>query len=217
MHRETDRPPGRISRRGLLGSLLLLPLASASEREWISLFDGHSLAGWKASENGDSWKVVDGLLAADGPRSHLFYTGNVHNADFKNFELKADVKARAGCNSGIYFHTVFQPTGFPSKGFEVQVNNTFVGEGTYREHKKTGSLYAMRDIYKQFVKDQEWFQLHIVVRANQVQVRLNDMLLVDYVQPDPAITPAHFEGRGSTTEPSRCNAITTVRERSSEM
>lgn len=75
----------------------------------------------------------------------------------------------------------------------------------------------MRDIYKQFVKDQEWFQLHIVVRANQVQVRLNDMLLVDYVQPDPAITPAHFEGRGSTTEPSRCNAITTVRERSSEM
>ena len=195
MRRETDRPPGRISRRGLLGSLLVLPLASASESEWIPLFDGHSLAGWKANENSDSWKVVDGLLAADGPRSHLFYTGNVHNADFKNFELKADVKTRDGCNSGIYFHTVFQQTGFPNRGFEVQVNNTFVGEGTYREHKKTGSLYAMRDIYKQLVKDGEWFRLHIVVRDNQVQVRLNDMLLVDYIQPDPPITPVHLEGR----------------------
>ncbi len=195
MRQETDRPPSRISRRGLLGSLLVLPLASAAESEWIPLFDGHSLAGWKANENVDSWKVVDGLLAADGPRSHLFYTGNVHNADFKNFELKADVRTRDGCNSGIYFHTVFQQTGFPIKGFEVQVNNTFVGEGTYREHKKTGSLYAMRDIYKQLVKDGEWFQLHIAVRANQVQVRLNDMLLVDYIQPDPPIVPAHFEGR----------------------
>ena len=195
MHEETNRLSGRISRRGLLGSLLVLPLASAAESEWIPLFDGHSLAGWKASENSDSWKVIDGLLAADGPRSHLFYIGNVHNGDFKNFELKADVKTRAGCNSGIYFHTVFQQTGFPNKGFEVQVNNTFVGEGDYQEHKKTGSLYAMRDIYKQLVKDDEWFQLHIAVRGNRAQVRLNEMLLVDYVQPDPPVAPAHFEGR----------------------
>ena len=30
---------------------------------------------------------------------------------------------RPGANSGIYFHTAFQPTGFPATGFEVQVAN----------------------------------------------------------------------------------------------
>jgi hypothetical protein len=28
------------------------------------------------------------------------------------------------CNSGVYFHTVYQDTGWPDRGFEVQINNT---------------------------------------------------------------------------------------------
>lgn len=184
-----------ISRRGLLGSLLALPMASAADAAWIPLFDGHSLDGWKASENTASWKIADGLIAADGPRSHLFYSGPVHNADFKNFEFRADVMTRPGCNSGIYFHTEFQPAGFPNKGFEVQINNTYVGEGGYRENKKTASLYAIRDIYKTLAKDDEWFQMRIAVRGNRALIYLNDTLLVDYVQPQPPVTPAHFDGR----------------------
>ena len=39
------------------------------------LFDGKSLAGWKANENAQSWKVVDGQIVCHGPRSHLFYIG----------------------------------------------------------------------------------------------------------------------------------------------
>ncbi|HLJ45159.1 MAG TPA: family 16 glycoside hydrolase [Bryobacteraceae bacterium] len=180
-------PDLNLSRRSLLGSLLILPLSSQAENDWIPLFDGRSLDGWKASESNTSFRVVDGLIAADGPRSHLFYTGGVHNASFKNFELKVDVLTKRGCNSGVYFHTEFQPAGFPAKGFEVQVNNTYVGEGGYRERKKTASLYAIRDIYKAFVKDDEWFQMRVLVRGKQVQVFLNDMLLVDYIEPDPPL------------------------------
>ena len=195
MNSTNDGPLGRITRRGLLGSALALPLVSRAAGDWIPMFDGRSLDGWKASENTASWRVADGLLAADGPRSHLFYTGPIRNGDFKNFEFKADVMSRPGCNSGIFFHTQFQQNGFPGKGFEVQIDNTYIGEGNYRENKKTGSLYAVRDIYKAFVKDDTWFQMHIVVRANRAQIRLNDMLLVDYVQPDPPVTAPHGEGR----------------------
>ena len=159
MNSTNDGPLGRITRRGLLGSALALPLVSRAAGDWIPMFDGRSLVGWKASENTASWRVADGLLAADGPRSHLFYTGPVRNGDFKNFEFKADVMSRPGCNSGIFFHTQFQQNGFPGKGFEVQIDNTYIGEGNYRENKKTGSLYAVRDIYKAFVKDDTWFQI----------------------------------------------------------
>ncbi|MGP8246449.1 MAG: family 16 glycoside hydrolase [Bryobacteraceae bacterium] len=156
---------------------------------WIELFNGRTLDGWRASENKASWKAVDGALAADGPRSHLFYTGPVHNANLKNFELEAECLAHHGCNSGVYFHTAYQETGFPIKGFEVQVNNTATGEGSYRERKKTGSLYGIRNIYKQFIADDQWFKINVLVRGKSVQVRLDGMLVVDYVEPTPPVIP----------------------------
>jgi hypothetical protein len=183
-----------VTRRQLLRACAASPLlAVPAADEWIPLFDGTSLHGWKASENAGSWKVVDGCLAGDGPRSHLFYTGSARGADFKNFELEAEVRTEPLCNSGIYFHTRFQESGFPQKGFEIQVNNTALGEGTYRERKKTASLYGVRNVYKAFAKDGEWFRLHALVRGKNVQIRLNDMLLVDYTEPTPPVTPEGSE------------------------
>ena len=55
------------------------------ESDWISLFDGQTLEGWTASENKDAWSIRDGSIVCQGERSHLFYTGDVNNATFKNF------------------------------------------------------------------------------------------------------------------------------------
>lgn len=184
-----------MTRREMLASLLVLPAALRAEAGWIPLFDGRTLNGWRASENKGSFRVVDGQMAANGSRSHLFYTGGVRNADFKNFELKAEVMPRPGANSGIYFHTRYQAEGWPSKGFEVQINNTQKEYEGYIERKKTGSLYGVRDVYKAFVNDNEWSRLHVQVRGKQVKVKLNDILLVDYVQPDHPPRIADMEGR----------------------
>lgn len=190
-----------ITRRSLLASVAVMPAALEAQADegWIPLFDGKSLEGWTAAEHRGSWKVTDGLLAADGPRSHLFYTGPVRNAAFRNFEVKADVLTRPLCNSGIYFHTKFQPSAWPEQGFEVQVNNTALGEDGYLERKKTGSLYGVRNVYKAFAADGKWFQLHITVRGKQVQVRLDGTLLVDYVEPDPPVPDPDGPGRILTT------------------
>ena len=184
-----------ISRREMLASLLVAPAALHAEAEWIPLFDGRTLHGWKAGENRGSFRVADGQLVASGPRSHLFYTGRIGNASFKNFEFRAEVMPHAGAESGIYFHTRFQPKGWPEKGFKVQVNNTYAGEGDFRERRKTGSLYGVRDVYKAFARDNEWSELQIVVRGKQVQVRLNGALLVDYLEPDPPVVAPGYPGR----------------------
>lgn len=172
------------TRREVLGMLLAAPAApyafGAYEGDWIPLFDGKSLNGWKASEQPGVFSVSDGQIIARGGRSHLIYTGPVQNATFKNFEFSADVMTRPGANSGVYFHTAFQESGWPRAGFEVQVNNSFKAD-----NKKTGSLYGVRNVYQQFVRDNEWFNLNIAVRGKQVQIRVNDMLVVDYTEPDP--------------------------------
>ncbi len=54
----------------------------------------------------------------------------------KDFELKVDIMTLPGANGGVYIDTENQGQGFPLKGFEVQVNNTYV-----KDPRKTGSLY----------------------------------------------------------------------------
>ena len=78
----------------------------------------------RAAESPASFRVVDGAIACDGPRAHLFYVGPDGKASFENFEAEVEVKARAGANSGFYFHTAFQEKDWPAQGFEVQVDNS---------------------------------------------------------------------------------------------
>jgi hypothetical protein len=179
-----------INRRIFLASsaVSLAPAATG----WLDLFDGTSLEGWKAGGASQSWKVSEGQLVGAGPVSHLFYTAK----SFKNFEFEGEVLTRAGCNSGIYFHTEFQDGGFPKKGFEVQVNNTALGEGTYRERKRTGSLYSIRNVHQQLANDNEWFRVAIAVRGKNIQVRINGILTVDYTEPaTPVLPPTQETGR----------------------
>lgn len=182
-----------ITRRSFLGAAAAAPLALAAPGDWTPLFDGRTLEGWRASESQSSWRVTEGAIAAGGPRSHLFYNGPVKGARFRNFELEVEVLAHPLANSGVYFHTAYQESGFPRKGFEIQINNTATGEGGYREHKKTGSLYGLRNVYKQFIPDDRWFTLRALVRGKNIQVFLDGMQVVNYTEPTPPIIPAGLE------------------------
>ncbi|QDV55262.1 3-keto-disaccharide hydrolase [Rosistilla oblonga] len=148
----------------------------AQEEGFTQLFDGKSLSGWKASENTDSWSVKDGTLMCDGPRSHLFYEGEL--APFKDFHFKADVMTTPGSNAGIYFHTKFQQEGWPVKGYECQVNVT------HKDPKKSSSLYAVDNVAAPPVKDNEWYTQEIIVKGRHIVLKLNGETMVDYTEPE---------------------------------
>ncbi|GAB2775260.1 DUF1080 domain-containing protein [Rhabdobacter roseus] len=159
--------------------LALLPLAVRSQSNgWISLFNGKSLEGWQVGENASSFSVENGTIKVAGPRAHLFYVGPVGEHSFKNFEFKAQVMTTPGSNSGIYFHTQYQPDGWPSYGYEVQVNNS------HTDWRRTGSLYAVDDVKEVYVKDNEWYTEHIIVRGKHVTIKINDKTVVDFTEPD---------------------------------
>ena len=144
---------------------------------WHELFNGKDLEGWKASENTDTFSVVDGDLVAKGKRSHLFYVGPVSGGKFKNFEWKCEVMCKPNSNSGMYFHTEFQDKGWPEKGYEVQINNTH-GDG-----RKTGGLYAVADVMDNSpAKDGEWFTQHVIVKDKHVIIKVNDSDLFGCVE-----------------------------------
>lgn len=162
--------------------LLLAVLASAisepKQDGWISIFDGKSLKGWKVGNNASSFSVVDGAIQVAGPTAHLFYEGPIKNHMFKNFEFKAQVMTKPGANSGIYIHTTYQENGWPSKGYEVQVNNS------HTDWKRTGSLYNIQDVKETYVKDNEWYTEYIKVEGKHITIKINDKTVVDYEESD---------------------------------
>ncbi|MHC4243276.1 MAG: 3-keto-disaccharide hydrolase, partial [Planctomycetota bacterium] len=145
---------------------------------WISLFNGKNLDGWTASENKDTFSVRDGIILVKGPRSHLFYTGTVEDANFKDFEFKADIMTKPRANSGMYFHTKYKETGWPGEGFEVQVNNS------HTDWRRTGSLYGINDVRDSAAKDNEWFTQHIIVDGRQITVLVNGKPVMQYAVPE---------------------------------
>ncbi len=154
------------------------PKQEIVKSEWISLFDGKSLDGWKVGDNAETFSVDSGMIIVHGKTAHLFYEGNVNKHSFKNFEFKAEVKTMPGANSGIYFHTNFQQGGWPSKGYEVQVNNS------HTDWRRTGSLYGIMDVKEQYIPDNVWFTEYIKVEGKRVIIKLNDKIVVDYTEPE---------------------------------
>lgn len=171
------------------GSIGVSHAQDTAEDGWISLFDGQTLEGWRASENPETFRVEDGVLIVDGPRAHLYYVGPVMDHDFKNFEFKADVKTEPGANSGIYIHTEWQETGWPSKGYEIQVNNT------HSDTRRGGGLYAIDDVETAPAADGEWYTQHIIVQDSRIVSKVDDRTLVDYTEPEDVERPDNMADR----------------------
>ncbi|RYD31201.1 MAG: DUF1080 domain-containing protein, partial [Verrucomicrobiaceae bacterium] len=169
-----------ISFTAVASMAIALFTARAEEAKdgWVSLFNGKDLSGWKSNEEVPGvFTVQDGALRVKGGRAHIFYAGDVHGAKFRNFEFKAKVLTKKNANSGIYFATAFQKSGWPAKGYECQVNNSFDADP-----RRTGSLYAIKDVKEKLVPDDQWFDYHIKVVGDNVTIAINGKTVTEYTE-----------------------------------
>ena len=171
----------------MLTATLVMSISAAvkaDDKGWVSLMDGKTFKGWKVNENKDSWKIEGDSFVCNGERSHLFYAGD--GKPFKNFEFKCQVKTLEKSNAGIYFHTKFQETGWPKHGYEAQVNNS------HHDPKKTGSLYAVKNVFEAPAKDGEWFDYYIKVEGKHILIVVNGKTCVDFTEADDRATGKDF-------------------------
>ncbi len=170
----------RLAPTVLLAALAAVVSAGPAEQGWIPMFDGKTLNGWKANENAESWSVKNGEIVGHGDRSHLFYM----KEECTNCEFKADVKINKGGNSGMYFRAQFG-TGWP-EGYEAQVN------ASHTDWRRTGSLYNIKDIKEQLVPPDTWWTQQISVEGNHIIIKVNDKVVVDYVDSENRHTKGYL-------------------------
>ena len=160
----------------LMSAIAVYTIAACSKNytgEWVSIKPGKSLSGWKTDGNKTDFAMDGDTLLLNG-RSTLYYVGKVCDSRFKNFEFLADVKTNPNAVAALWFHSG------NASGYQVLVNNTPVSE----ERRKTGSLSSVRNVYKSMASDNEWFTLYVKVVDKHITVKVNDILVVDYVEPD---------------------------------
>lgn len=182
-----------LSFTAVTAAALALFTARADEAKdgWVSLFNGKDLTGWKANEeNPAAFSVQDGAIHIKGGRAHIFYAGDVKNAKFRNFEFKAKVMTKKNANSGIYFATEYQKSGWPAKGYECQVNNSFDNDP-----RRTGSLYAVKDVTEKLVPDDKWFDYYIKVEGDKVTIAINGKTTVEFTEDPKEKRDADKQGR----------------------
>lgn len=160
--------------------------------EWIFLFDGESLNGWKryqADKIGPLWRVEDGAIKCDGKGhgegSPEFGGSLITLETFGNFELELEWRISEGGNSGILYHVVEKPEYSHAyvTGPEYQVRDDAQADGTMSSNNKAaGSSY---DMYAAFTSKKlnpimEWNTAKIVYKDGEVEHWLNGDKVVEF-------------------------------------
>lgn len=158
------------------------PDPAAADAEWVSLFDGASLAGWRAFGGGpapSAWRAEDGALRFDptgGERGDLIAEGV-----YGDFELELEYRISECGNSGVFYRAAEgDGLAFPwQTGPEYQVLDDCHPDAQYPSHT-AGSLY---DLYVPTADAArpagEWNAVRIVVRGDRVEHWLNGERVVE--------------------------------------
>ncbi|TLX76394.1 DUF1080 domain-containing protein [Labilibacter sediminis] len=162
-----------------------------SEHEWISLFDGKTLNGWKrynADTTGTIWKVEEGAIHCSKPVNKNINGGKslITLEHFKNFELELEWKIERGGNSGIFYH-VIEDTKLSrafASGPEYQIIDAENWKEPLSNNRKTAGCYDMfaANQKTELYPPGQWNSSRIKYYNGNVQHWLNGVKVLEFTE-----------------------------------
>jgi hypothetical protein len=178
------------------------PLSAADPAgDWISLFDGKTLSGWKHSTVGTAtYTVVDGAIhgeTVEGSQNTFLLS----EEQYGDFELEFEVKVHDSLNSGVQIRSrekseadlaTSGKDGKPATdlarffGPQVEIEAS-PGQAGYVYGEATGlgwlSPEPKDDAHShQHMKNGEWNQFRIVAKGSRIQTFINGVAVADLTQ-----------------------------------
>lgn len=176
--------------------LLFLQPAAPPASQWISLFDGHSTAGWLEVDGrpfpSKSWSIQDGCLKANVVEGG-FQDLRTQRA-FGDFELEFDWKIEPGGNSGVKYlidkvdvwkAKTGEGDNARGRGPEYQlIDDDHNADSKGNPSKQTASLYGKIAPATRAARPAgEFNNARIVVRNGHVEHWLNGVRELEYDHP----------------------------------
>lgn len=172
--------------KGIIVIIGFLVLSYSCSKENISLNLFKKTNKWKGEKE---LSQKDNYFEFSGEFDTYTYIPGLFKT-FVNFELYADILTEKGGRATIAFHTSKR---YPDQGYEVMIDNSDVGN--WDNLLKTGSLNRIRNINYKMVDDNVWFNLKVKVIENHVQIFVNGMPVVDYIEPDDPFRTSNLDKR----------------------
>lgn len=163
-----------------LSALLALSILPAGAADFVSIFDGKTLAGWNAPDGkkaGAGWKIEDGALHLDGTPGGMLLS----DKEYTNFELEWEWKVEEGGNNGVKYW-VTKVGGKEWLGIEYQmIDDAKHPDGMRGGSHVTASIYDIKEPAKDKPLNApgQWNKSRIVVKDGKIEHYLNDKLVCD--------------------------------------
>jgi hypothetical protein len=180
------------------------PLITAEPAgDWVSLFDGKTLTGWKPSSLGKAtYTVVDGAIRGEttegSPNTFLLSEGQ-----YDDFELEFEVKVHDSLNSGVQIRSREKTAndlktsgkdGAPATdlarffGPQVEIEAS-PGQSGYIYGEATGHGWLSpepknADHAHNHMKNGEWNQFRIIAKGPRIQTFINGAVVADLSRED---------------------------------
>ncbi|MCA9266822.1 MAG: DUF1080 domain-containing protein [Planctomycetales bacterium] len=175
---------------GVCAALFAMPAtapAAEAPEGFTSLFDGRSLAGWEGNEQSfrvENGCIVGGTLKEKIPRNEFLCT----TKEYENFELRLKVKAIGqGVNAGVQFRTKRIPNHHEVSGYQADVGQGWWGK-LYDESRRRKVLAGIDEKeISPVVKLEDWNDYVIRCEGSHIQLWLNGLKTVDYVEQEEGI------------------------------
>ena len=158
--------------------LLCICLASLQvvAQKKTKLFNGKNLKGWTIHGT-EKWYVKDGeLVCESGPDKQYGYLST--DKSYKDFILTLKFKQEADGNSGVFIRSSIDGTKISGWQVEVAPQGHHTG-GIYESYGR-GWLIKPAVDKEQHLKPNEWNEMKIQVKGDQVITWLNGQQMVDF-------------------------------------
>lgn len=183
---------------------VVLCLASGSmvaAAEWVSLFDGKTLAGWTQKNGTATYRVENGTILGTtnegSPNSFL-----CSDKDYSDFELTFEVKVDNALNSGVQIRSRQKTEGDVGRVYGPQVEIEASGADgaeagyVYGESTQYGWLTPAERLkpHRHF-RDGEWNEYRILAVGPRIQTWINGHAIEDLTHDEIYAThPSGFIG-----------------------
>ncbi len=151
--------------------------------QWVQLFNGVDLTGWQPVGK-EKWTVEDGVIHGSNLTKDYGYLQTAK--DYKDFQLALRFKCVGDGNSGVFFHTRFEPgTADVTQGLQFEIDPTLNHHtgGIYGDGRQWIVWPSPENEY--VLRQQDWNEYLLIVEGNRYIARLNGVVVVDFTDPTP--------------------------------
>ena len=143
--------------------------AGDSEKDFVPLFDGKSLAGWQGRT--EDYEAVDGILVCKAGAHGSLYT----DREYSDFVLRLEYRLGPAGNNGIGIRAAVSDQAPATTGMEIQILDD--NDPQYKDLKPmqfTGSIYGAVAAERGQTKPAgEWNAMEIRAKGPNIRVKLN--------------------------------------------